>query len=58
MKIEIELDFNDLMLLGANGTLQKGDSTVTINRPVLPEIEGGKVIFRLDNTDPRSSEFR
>jgi len=45
-------------LLGANGTLQKGDSTVTINRPVLPEIEGGKVIFRLDNTDPRSSEFR
>lgn len=57
----LELSFDDFVKLAANGQLQKEGINVVFNRPVLTEItadpkaKSGKVVFYLDETDPKVS---
>jgi hypothetical protein len=61
--MDIELTFQDLMKLAASGKLETGGTTITIGRPVLPEVtidphgKSGKVVFSLDEADPRTKQI-
>ena len=62
----IELDFKDLRNLASNSEVVKSDITIKVNRPVRPMLntidalsKGDEyVVFSLDSTDWRSSDFR
>lgn len=56
--MKIDLTFEDIVALAANGKLEKGGATITFGRPVLAEItldpryrKSGKVVFYLDEHD-------
>jgi hypothetical protein len=59
--IKIDLTFGDIVRLGANTKLEKDGVTITFGRPTLSEVTAdpkkniGKVVFWLDETDPRSA---
>jgi hypothetical protein len=61
--MNIDLTFEDLVKLAANGKLEKDGTTITVGRPVLPEVtidpvgKSGKVVFSLDETDPRAKQI-
>jgi hypothetical protein len=57
--MEVKLTFQDFAKLAANQKVEKDGVTLTFERPVLSEGtfnpgKGGKVVFFLDETDPRS----
>lgn len=51
------------MKLAAIGELETGGTTITIGRPVLPKVtidphgKSGKVVFFLDEGDPRTKQI-
>jgi hypothetical protein len=59
--MNIPLTWKDLVKLAANGKVDIGENTVTVGRPVLPDLsvspDGSKgfVRFTVDETDPRSA---
>jgi hypothetical protein len=56
--MDISLTWQDLLKLGANGKVEKGENTISVPRPVMPALKpsDGKqmVCFTLDKSDPRS----
>jgi len=60
--MNIDLSWDDLVKLASNSKLEKDGITLTISRPVLPDLEivpdgsKGFVRFTLDETDPRSRQ--
>jgi hypothetical protein len=59
--MDISLTWHDLLKLGANGKLEKDGNTITVPRPVMPELkpsDGKQVVcFTLDDSDPRSKDL-
>jgi hypothetical protein len=59
--MNISLEWKDLIKLAANGTVEKEGVTVTVKRPLLPELQispdgqKGFVKFTVDESDPRSN---
>jgi hypothetical protein len=58
--MDISLTWQDLTKLAANGKVEKDGNTISVGRPVVPDLEvspdglKGFVRFTVDETDPRS----
>lgn len=58
--MKITLDWNDLLKLAVNGNVEKDGVTVTVERPMLPDVsvsadgKRGFVRFTVDEHDPRA----
>jgi hypothetical protein len=60
MCMNISLTFSDLTKLAVNGKVEKDGNTLSVSRPILPDVETsadglrGFVRFTVDESDPRS----
>jgi hypothetical protein len=60
--MDISLTWQDLTKLAANGKVDKDGITITVGRPVLPDLQvspdglKGFVRFTVDESDPRSHQ--
>jgi hypothetical protein len=58
--MDISLTWNDLVKLAANGTVEKDGNTLSVTRPILPDLNissdglRGFVRFTVDESDPLS----